>query len=292
MLSIVIPTLNEENYLPRLLNCLRKQNFKDYEIIIADAESKDKTREVAQTFGCKIIKGGLPAKGRNEGAKIIKGDLILFLDADALLPKNSLERLLREFKDRNLKVAGSFLQSQSENKIVRFLYNFAYNLPIIFLEKLFPYASGFILIKKDLHQEIGGFDEDIKLSEDHCYVREASKLGKFGILKSITIFISPRRFEQNGWLKTGFKWFLCGFYLIFFGPVKTDIFSYNFDPYKEDKKLKKNPGILELIVIMPLAIFWVLAMFPLFFIGVFQCLKNKIKFRLTKKNVKNKKNFN
>jgi len=48
MLSIIIPALNEENYLPRLLDCFKKQNFKDYEIIVADADSKDKTREVAR----------------------------------------------------------------------------------------------------------------------------------------------------------------------------------------------------------------------------------------------------
>jgi len=198
MLSIVIPTLNEENYLPRLLNCIKKQNFKDYEIIVADAGSKDKTREIAKNFGYKVVFGGLPAKGRNQGAKFAQGNLLLFLDADIILPENSLEKLLREFEDRNLKVAGCFLQSQSKNKIVRFFYHFIYNWPILFLEQVIPHASGFILIKKDLHQKIKGFNEKIKLAEDHCYVREAGKLGKFGILRSITTFVSPRRFEQNG----------------------------------------------------------------------------------------------
>jgi len=292
MLSIVIPTLNEENYLPRLLNCLKKQNFKDYEIIVADAESKDKTREIAKNFGCKVVSGGLPAKGRNQGAKFAQGDLLLFLDADIILPENSLEKLLREFKDRNLKVAGCFLQSQSENKIVRFLYHLIYNGPILLLEQVFPHASGFILIKKDLHQRIKGFDEGIKMSEDHSYVREASESGKFGILKSITVFISPRRFEQEGWLKTSFKFLLCEFHLIFLGPTKTDIFLYHFGPYQEDKTLKKNLEIWELIIIILLTIFWALMLLPIFFIGAFRRLRNKIRLRLTKANIKNKKNLN
>ena len=100
MLSIIIPTLNEEYHLPLLLSSIKEQQKDppDYEIIIADAGSKDKTLEIAKSFGCKITKGGLPAKGRNEGAKIAQGDLLLFLDADTILPENSLKRFLTEFE--------------------------------------------------------------------------------------------------------------------------------------------------------------------------------------------------
>jgi len=211
------------------------------------------------------------------------------LDADVILPENSLEKSLREFEDRNLKVAGCFLQSQSENKIVRFFYHFTYNWPILFLEQVLPHASGFILIKKDLHQKIRGFDEEMKLAEDHCYVREAGKLGKFGILKSITTFVSPRRFEQDGWLKTSIKFLLCELHITFLGPVKTDIFIYHFNPYQEDKRLKKSLRIPEIIMLIPLTIFWMLMMLPLFFVGAFQHLRNKIKLRLAKANIKNEK---
>lgn len=72
MLSIIIPTLNEEKYLLILLSEIRKQNFIDYEIIVADAVSEDRTIEIARSFNCNIIKGGLPAKGRNEGTKLPK----------------------------------------------------------------------------------------------------------------------------------------------------------------------------------------------------------------------------
>ena len=82
MLSIIIPALNEENYLPLLLESIKKQDFKDYEIIVADAGPKDKTVQIAKNYGCKIAPGGLPAKGRNQGAKIAQGDLLLFITAD------------------------------------------------------------------------------------------------------------------------------------------------------------------------------------------------------------------
>ena len=51
MLSIIIPTYNEEEYLPKLLNCIKNQTHKDYEIIVADANSKDKTRQIAKKYG-------------------------------------------------------------------------------------------------------------------------------------------------------------------------------------------------------------------------------------------------
>lgn len=81
--------------MPWLLDSLGKQDFKDYEIIRTDAGSKDKTVEIAKNYGCKIIPGGLPSKGRNEGAKVAKGDLLLFLDADLILPEGFLNTFLK-----------------------------------------------------------------------------------------------------------------------------------------------------------------------------------------------------
>ena len=63
MLSIVIPALNEEKYLPLLLESIKRQSFFDYEIILADAGSKDKTIEIAKKYNCVIVGGGLPANG-------------------------------------------------------------------------------------------------------------------------------------------------------------------------------------------------------------------------------------
>ena len=100
MLSIIIPCLNEEEYLPLLLESVKKQKFLDYEIILADAGSKDKTLQIAKKYNCKIVPGGLPSKGRNQGAKKAKGDLLLFLDADVILPDGF-------FKDADILVCES-----------------------------------------------------------------------------------------------------------------------------------------------------------------------------------------
>ena len=87
MLSIIIPTLNEEKYLPRLLESIRRQNFSDYEIIVSDGGSSDKTEEIAKSFKATFFVDSSirhPSAQRNNGARISKGDTLLFLDADSV----------------------------------------------------------------------------------------------------------------------------------------------------------------------------------------------------------------
>jgi len=219
-LSIITPTLNEENYLPLLLESIRKQDFRDYEIIIADAGSKDKTLEIAKNYNCKIIEGGLPAKGRNNGAEIAQGNLFLFLDADVVLPQFFFEKTLREFRKRELDIASFFLLPKEQGKIASFLFNLFYNFPILLLEKILPHAAMGILVKKEIFKKLNGFDKSITLAEDHDFARRAKKIGKYGIIKSNKIFVSIRRFRKDGWLKIVLKYFLCELHMIFIGPVR------------------------------------------------------------------------
>ncbi len=229
MLSIIIPTLNEEKYLPILLREIKKQKFKGkYEIIVADAGSKDKTVEIAKKFGCKVVKGGSVARGRNEGAKVAKGEILLFMDADNIfLPEDFLETLLGEFKKRNLDVASFpiYVKGNWIDKIVYTLYNFWVQIT----QKFWAFATNSILIKKSLHEKIGGFDENIKLGEDHYYVKVAKKIGKYGFIKTKPVLTSSRRLEKDGRLKTYLKYLLAGIYMALFGPIKKDIFKYKME---------------------------------------------------------------
>ena len=237
MLSIIIPTLNEEDNLERLLESIENQDFKKYEIIVADAGSKDSTKKIAKEHGCKIVKGGSPAEGRNAGAKVAKKSTFLFLDADVVLKNNTLKKVLKEFEEKKLKIATFFLLPSSKKKTPKFLFTFFYNIPIFLLEKVLPHAAMGILVDKKLFKKLGGFDEDITLAEDHDLARRAEKLGKYGIIKSSNIYVSDRRFKKEGWLKTYSKYLLCEGHMILIGPVKKDLFKYNFDYLKKiDKK--------------------------------------------------------
>src|SRR5665213_837637 len=88
VLSVVIPAYNEATYIDRLLEDLTKQSYKDFEVIVSDAQSKDGTNKVVQSFAKKLNvilvesppKG--PGAGRNRGARAARGNWLLFLDAD------------------------------------------------------------------------------------------------------------------------------------------------------------------------------------------------------------------
>ena len=227
MISIIIPTYNEERYLPKLLNCIKKQSYKDYEIIVADSNSKDRTRQIAKKFWCRIVNGGLPAAGRNNGAKATKGEILLFLDADVQFDKDFLKNAIEEMHKRNLDAAGLYIRPLGNNVIDKIFFSI-FNFWIFITQFFYPNASGSgIFCKKWLHKKVNGFDETIKLSEDMDYAKRCGKHGKFRIIKSTKSYVAMRRFEKEGRLKVGFKLFFSALYRILFGEIKSDVFKYN-----------------------------------------------------------------
>jgi len=239
MLSIIIPTLNEEKYLPKLLESIKKQSFdsaqdNDYEIIVADAGSKDKTVEIAKKYNCKIVKGGLPAEGRNAGAKVAKGDLLLFLDADLILPPGFLKDFLIKFKKKKLDIATCPILPKG-NKFDKLAFK-TYNYWIEVTQKFLAHAAQVILVRKEIHTALKGFDPDIKLAEDHIYARKAKKIAKFGFLNTEPVIASSRRFEKDGRVKTCLKYILAECYTTLFGPIKSDIFKYKFNHYNNKRE--------------------------------------------------------
>ncbi len=227
MISIIIPALNEEKYLAKLLDCIKKQTFKDYEVLIADANSKDNTRKIAKKYGCTIVKGGLPGIGRNNGAKAAKGNILLFLDADVQFDNNFLKNAINEFEKRKLDVAGLSIFPQGKNPLDK-IFLAVFNFWTFSTQLFYPNASGSgIMCKKWIFKKVKGFDETIKLSEDMDYVKRCSRHGKFRILKSAKSFIAMRRFEKEGRLKVGLKLLLSGVYRLIFGEIRSDFFKYN-----------------------------------------------------------------
>ncbi len=234
MLSIIIPTLNEEKYLPLLLESIKKQNIKNYEIILADNNSKDKTRQIAKKYKCKVVKGGFPSKARNQGAKFAKGELLFFLDADVLLTKDFLKIALKEFKERELDLTTSRFYPIKGNIIDKLAHHIA-NLFMIISEKIKPFGPGFcILIKREVHEKIKGFDETLVLAEDHDYLERASKVGKFRILKNTKLLISTRRFKKDGRWNTYIKYIKVTLKLLKGKKIrKEDNVKYDFGKYNE-----------------------------------------------------------
>ena len=99
-LSIIIPALNEEKFLPHLLDSLVSQTGKNFEVIVVDGSSKDKTVEMVKSYAKKLPslqvivskKASLPFQ-RNMGAKAATGEWLIFVDADSILLPYFVERV-------------------------------------------------------------------------------------------------------------------------------------------------------------------------------------------------------
>ncbi len=226
-LSIIIPTFNEEKYLPKLLQSIKRQTFFDYEIIVADANSRDRTREIAIQSGVQVVEGGLPSIGRNAGAAAAKGKIFLFLDADVVLPDaEMLNRILTEFRDRKLEIATCLIKPLPRHLIDQVFYAI-YNFYTAVIIKLIPHLPGFfILVRRQIHEKIGGFDQDLSFAEDHEYARRAAQIGRFGFLRSAIILVSTRRFDRDGRLSIAAKYLLGELYLLTRGKVPPGSIKY------------------------------------------------------------------
>lgn len=240
MITVVIPTKNEEAFLPRLLASLGTQTLRPATIIVADANSTDKTREIARAAGAKIVDGGLPGVGRNRGAKEATTPYILFLDADVeLTDPTSLARMLDDMRRRGLDIATCEVSPMEAGKVDQILHD-AYNKYAKALQHVFPHAPGFcILVRRSIHKKINGFDETITFCEDHDYVQRAARIGRFGVL-GVKVPVSIRRLQRDGRLQTACKYVLAELHLATVGPIRHNLFNYTFGhdvPRKAKKKV-------------------------------------------------------
>jgi glycosyltransferase involved in cell wall biosynthesis len=236
--SIVIPVKNEEKLLPKLLESIRSQTFSDYEIIVADAHSTDQTKEVAVAGGARVVEGGMPGPGRNKGALHAKGEFVVFLDADVMLPSTKfLEDCISEMDKKKLDVATCKVKPLSRKPIDRALHE-AYNAFVIATEKIRPHAPGFcILVRRDTHLVINGFDEEVVFAEDHDYVQRAQKKGlKFGLLRSHPIAVSVRRLEKDGRLAIAMKYIFGELRMLTTGSIKENLFEYEMGGKEDEEK--------------------------------------------------------
>ncbi|MEK6890886.1 MAG: glycosyltransferase [Nanoarchaeota archaeon] len=226
MLSIIIITRNEEECLPRLLESIKRQSFRDFEVILSDAQSTDRTREIALFYGCKIVEGGLPSVGRNNGARFAKGEILLFLDADVVLPKGFLEKSLLEFSQKKVGCASPILLIMSDHFVDKFLFLF-YNTWIRLTSKHFPQALGnCIYCWKNAFNGVMGFDESILFAEDADFIKRCGFKYRFRVLNKTKFYSNSRRIKKEGRIGFIYKTLIGAFYRVFVGEIRKPIFNY------------------------------------------------------------------
>ena len=232
---------------------LKNQTFKDYEVIVADAGSKDQTIEIAKTYGAKVVAGGMPGPGRNRGAEAATGEFLFFFDSDVVLPTDFLEKAITEMDDLYIDLATCEFLPLSELTIDKAVFQLS-NLIVKMNQNLNPRAAGFcIFINRRLFKRIGGFDESVVIAEDHDLVERASKFRPLKFLKSTSLSVSVRRLDKEGRLALLQKYVKVEMHLLTKGSVKDDIIEYEFGNFDEAEKSKRKKllndieeGILKL----------------------------------------------
>lgn len=226
--SIIIPTLNEEKLLPQLLEVIDNAELRkkyNYEIIISDGGSTDKTLMIAQEHADVILKNidGLEqniSMGRNVGAKAAKGEILIFYNGDIFI---------EDFEEVFTTIKNNFLQHKymamtccvkvfpEEQKFVDIVFQTFYNYYFHFLNIIgLGMGRGEChIIKKSVFNDYGGYNEDLAAGEDFDLFRRIRKDGKILFARNLTVFESPRRYRKIGHFKILFTWLINSIYIIF-----------------------------------------------------------------------------
>jgi glycosyltransferase involved in cell wall biosynthesis len=245
--SVIIPTLNESKLLPGLLERLDRQTFRDFEVIVADAGSTDGTRDICRTHGVTLTEGGMPAVGRNRGAAVAKGERLFFFDADVLPPPDFLQNALDEMSAEGIRLATCWFEPDSDHPIDKLLFELANQFVKLSL-KTDPHAGGFaIFVDRALFERVGGFDETLRLAEDHDFVKRAAKHTPLRMLESTEIRMSVRRLEKDGRFSYTAKCLQVELHRLFKGEVTDDIVDYQFGYDQSSKGSASDEALKGLI---------------------------------------------
>ena len=193
--SIIIPTLNEEKFLPLVLEHLNKFD-EDFEIIVADGGSRDDTLITAEDFNVKICKC---EKGKglqlNNGAKCSSGKVLIFLHADTFLPDDVFNLINEYMFIKNINIATFKMKFDIENYLMK-VYSWFTKFDSIFT----TFGDQVIVIRRDFFNELNGFP-NLTIFEDVELCRKARRITKIYKLPAF-VTTSARRFIRKGILKT------------------------------------------------------------------------------------------
>lgn len=195
MISIIIPTYNEEENIADTIKEIKKRDRENliFEIIVSDGQSTDKTCRSASDAGATVVVS--PQKGRaaqmNYGAITAKGDLLYFLHADSIPPDNFTSQIMEAYNDGAK--SGCFR--------LAFDYDHWFLKANCWFTQFDINAVRFgdqsLFVKKDIFEKCGGFDENLLMMEDQEIIHRLKKYGKFKVMDTAVI-TSARKYLDNG----------------------------------------------------------------------------------------------
>lgn len=205
-ISVVIPTLDEEEYIEKCLKSIRNQNI-TAEIIVVDSKSRDRTVDIAMRHADKVVTGkvGNISINRQLGVEIASGDIVVTADADTVYPHDWLERIAGYFKDKNVvAVSGPTIPMPDESVFLDRLLYLLGNLSLLILHRLGVawFRGSNSAYRKKVMIEAGGYNTALQAREDSDLSKRVAKLGKTVFDWDIKAMTSMRRRRTTGWLKT------------------------------------------------------------------------------------------
>jgi hypothetical protein len=201
--SVIVPTWNEEKYLPKCLQSLTNQSAsRPSEVIVVDGGSTDRTVKIAEKYADKVlVEPGKPVgAARNIGAKHASGSTLAFIDADTVVAAHWLRAIQNTLEDSAVVgVTGPTLPYNGD-----VLDTITYRLWTIYLQRILlstgmPHVIGFnCAYKRYFFLRAGGFDETSVTSEDIRLALKIRRFGKIAFEKEMFALTSPRRFQKYG----------------------------------------------------------------------------------------------
>lgn len=207
LISIIVPTLNEEEHIKTLLLSIEHQATINFETLIMDGGSKDRTSKIAQRHNAKAIV--LPGYGefisRNIGAKMAKGEFLLFTCADIIFPDKLFQKIVQKFSKKSGLIALTGPGYPYDAPILGKMEYSLYNLVRYLSAKLprsirrFSTSTNFLVVRKDYFQKAGGFAVD-DINADGLMGKKLLELGEVAFFLDMPIYLSARRMKTMGFL--------------------------------------------------------------------------------------------
>ncbi len=198
--SIIIPVLNEGDRINALIEQIHNQGFEfPYEVIVVDGDPPGGTVEAIQSGDVLTI---ITEKGRgrqmNAGAAVARGDILIFLHADTMLPDGALKKISRALERQDY-VGGAFdLKIDSDRLFLRYI---SVRASLRSRLNRIPYGDQAIFMRKKYFDQIGRF-KDIPLMEDVEFMRRVKRDGRKIHILPDKVTTSARRWQRDGALYT------------------------------------------------------------------------------------------
>src|SRR5438445_7198 len=201
--SVIVPTWNEGKWLPTLLDALRAQTVPPSEIVVADSGSSDETLGIARSAGAIVTEGERrgPGEGRNRGARIASGEILVFVDADCVPPRNLIESVVRALADPTVVGGATGFVPADGRAFERLLFRLANGYQRAMTLWGLPHNAGYcFFFRKAAFERLRGIREDMLLNETHDLAMRSRALGRFVILP-VAVETAMRRFRAYGYFR-------------------------------------------------------------------------------------------